>query len=85
MECNESLYKQRKNTYHMEHGLFSGFDAYLGFLHTENYQINPTVHTFIALLQLKTPKYTIQPEHTQTSEGSAEDLEKGEKIKLGKY
>lgn len=59
-----------------------GFDAYLGFLHTENYQINPTVHTFIALLQLKTPKYTIQPEHTQTSEGGAEDLEKGEKIKL---
>ncbi|OQX29365.1 MAG: hypothetical protein B0D92_04195 [Spirochaeta sp. LUC14_002_19_P3] len=35
---------------------FSGFDSYLGFIHTENYHLNPSVNTFVAILRLQTSK-----------------------------
>ena len=38
--------------------LISGFDAYLGFIHTENYQMNPVVNVFIDILRLNASKHT---------------------------
>ena len=61
-----------------------GFDAYLGFIHTENYQLNPIVNTFVALLRLKVPKSTKASVSVQ-KDGTAEDtIEIGGNLELGK-
>jgi hypothetical protein len=47
---------------------FSGFDAYVGFIHMENAHLNPVLLTFLSILQI----------NVKQNSGQDNDDEKGE-------